>query len=111
MFRNGATRDEICDEMDIDRKHLSVLFHNARKKGVDVPRLKAWQRAAGRPPRVPIETLLSLQAKLKAHGLKGEALVGAMAERTGLSANCIKVRLWRWNKGIRPLYALREQSA
>lgn len=111
MQRNGASRAEIADEMDIDRKHLSTLFYTARKKGVDVPRIKAGQIGAGRRPRISIEYLEALHEKLVASGMRGNGLNRAMEERTGLSANCIKVRLWRWRKGIRPMRNLGEHAA
>lgn len=99
MLRNGFSRGEIAEEMDIDLKHLSVLFYGARQRGVDVPRCG---RNGGRKPKVPIEELVQLDAKLRAHGMVGYSLMEAMRERTGLTANCIKVRLWRYKNGIRP---------
>lgn len=101
MLRNGFSRAEIAEEMDIDQKHLAVLFYNARKRGVDVP-LVHEGRNGGRKPKVQIEELLQLDAKLRAHGMVGQSLMEAMRERTGLTANCIKVRLWRYRNGIQP---------
>ena len=107
MLRNGFERWEIADEMDIDRKHLDVLFYNARQAGVDVPKAKGAAR--GRKPRVSIERLAELREQLTAAGFKNNGMLRTIAERVGLSETCVKVRLWRYDKGIQPKYARGQQ--
>lgn len=99
MLFNGMTRSEICDEMEIDYKHLSVLFYNARSKGVAVPKAPAGSR---NPGRVSIERINEIYDDLERRGFKRAGLWKALSERTGLSINCLRVRRWRYFKGIRP---------
>lgn len=95
MLFNGMTRAEIADELDIDYKHLSVLFYNARQKGVAVPKAPAGSR---NPGRVSIERINELYDDLERRGFKRAGLWEALAERTGLSINCLRVRRWRYFK-------------
>lgn len=108
MLRNGFTRAEICDEMDIHPKHLSVLFYNVRRQGIDIPKAKSGNL---RPGKIPIQKLLALYATLEQRGFKGAGLWRTMSERTGLSINCMRVRIWRYHKGIGPRYAIEEGQA
>lgn len=95
MLLNGMTRSEICDEMDIDYKHLSVLFYNARTKGVHVPKAPAGSHNRG---RVSIERINELYDDLERRGFKRAGLWEALSQRTGLSINCLRVRRWRFFK-------------
>lgn len=105
MLRNGMSREDIADELDIDAKHLSVLFYNARRKGVDVPKAKAGNPGPG---KVRIEKIVELYDTLNKRGFKGAGIWRTMSERTGLSINCLRVRMWRYKKRIGPAYAIEE---
>lgn len=99
MLRNGMSRSEICDELDIDYKHLAVLFYNARAKGVDVPKAPAGSHNRG---RVSIERINELYAELEKSGFKRAGLWETLSKRTGLSINCLRVRRWRYFKANQP---------
>lgn len=99
MLLNGMKRAEIADEMDIDVKHVSTLLSKARVKGVVVPKLRAGSPYRG---KIPIERLVEIRAALRARGFLKDSLWKTMSERTGLSINCLKVRLWRHDNGIQP---------
>lgn len=99
MLLNGYRRAEIADELDVDVKHVSTVLSRARKKGVDVPKMRAGSPYRG---SIPIEKLEKLRADLKARGFLGDSLWQTMSERTGLSISCLRVRLWRWDNNIQP---------
>lgn len=112
MLRNGFSRPEICDELDIDTRHLSTLFYNARTRGVDVPKFVCGpQRGRRVRSAIPIGDLVRLRETLTRNGFKYAGMFAVMAERTGLSVNCIKVRLWKYDHGQRPKYAQEGQAA
>lgn len=106
MLRNGFSRAAIMDELDIDRKHLSTLFYRARKLGVDVPKVSSGPQSCAPPDgSIPIQKLVALRAQLERAGFKYAGMFRVMSERTGLSENCIKVRLWKYDHGLKPKYA------
>ena len=108
LLRNGFKRAEILDEMDISSCHLSTLYNNARKRGVDVPKYAGCDYRRG---KVPIERLVEIRTQLAARGFKRAGLLRTIAERTGLTVNTVTVRLWRYDKGIRPKRAFEEGQA
>lgn len=109
MFFNGFSRADIMDEMDISRVHLSTLFCGARRKGgYEISKDRTGPRAS---TAVPIERLVRLRAELMGRGFKGAGLHRVIAERVGLTENCVSVRLWKFDKGICPKRALEGQAA
>lgn len=109
MFFNGMSRADIRDEMDISSQHLSQLFTKARKKGIAIPRGNSG--ALGSRARISIDRLVQLRAQLTARGFKGAGLYRILAERVGMSENCVSVRLWRYDKGIGPMPQSRGEAA
>lgn len=109
MLFNGMTRDEIADELDIGRKHLAVVFYKVRKKGIEIPRGKPG--AVGSRARVPIDRLVEVRSQLMKRGFMGAGLYRILAERVGMSENCVTVRLWRYDRGIGPMPQARGEQA
>lgn len=99
MLFNGMTRDEIAEEMDVYPAHVSVLFSMARRKGIDVPKLRA-----GAPYRgsITIERLAEIRASLMASDIPRGEILPTISKRTGITVNCLKVRFWRWDNNIQP---------
>ena len=82
MALNGCCIPEIAEELDVSDTQVSVLLHNARKRGVSVRAPRQGSRALWPPARV-----LSLRQK----GLTYSEIM----ERTGLSRSSVKVLLWK----------------
>jgi len=94
MYFNGFSRAEIADELDVSRDYLRVLLQRARAKAsVDIP-----LGAAGAPSdaAMPIERLLEFRDQLRANGVT-RGINPRVALRFGLTANNVKVRLWRYD--------------
>lgn len=109
MLNNGFSRADICDEMVITNQHLSTLFNQARRKGVAIP--KGRPPGNSRPGKVPIQRLMEIYESLEKRGFKGAGLYRVMSERTGISINCLRVRIWRYKNGRAPLYARQGEQA
>lgn len=101
MLYNGFTRKEIMDEMDISDRHLNRLFSDARKRGEPVPRGRTG-RPIGLDPinGAPIGALVRVRSELRLAGVK-RGIHKQIAERFGLTANNVKVRLWHYDNGRR----------
>lgn len=85
MLRNGFSRAEIEDEMEIGSKHLAVLLNKARKRGVDVPMGKRGRRNSGQTG-AQIE---AIKGQLWSAGLKGFGSYAMIAERVGLTRGAV----------------------
>lgn len=99
MERNGFSREEICDELDVSNVHLRVLLSKTRAKGVDVPRRPSGTRCQ---PRVSIERLIHIRNQLRQRGFMGAGLYRVLAERVGMHPKTVCVRCWRYDKAIQP---------
>lgn len=85
MLRNGFSRAEIAEELDISRAQLTSIWSKVRKRGVDI----AFGEP-GRPQYVPAKYMAALQGTLKTNR--------NIAERMGISEGTAKLRLWRYRR-------------
>lgn len=97
MVRNGFSRAEIADEMDIDFRHLATLLSQSRSKGIDVPKA-----IGGRPAAVTTQQIIDLRDRLTRQGVPKWGMTPLIAKRLGLTPNNVAVRLWKYDKGIFP---------
>lgn len=93
MLRNGFSRDEIAEELDIDRGHLKTVLSRARRAGVYVP-MAQYQ---GRPPSEQLNRLVQLREQLRAAGHK-RGVYRLIAERVGLNENNVYMRLYYYDR-------------
>ena len=91
LRRQGMSNKQIADEMMLDDGHVASLLSVAKRKGAVFPAVRT-----GKPCKVDIERLVSLRQQLRQAGY-GRGISTIIAKRTGLSANCVKVRLWRYD--------------
>lgn len=93
MIRNGATRQEIEDELDITPTHLRVLQARIRAAGVQLPEIAnkgQWGRRYGFKSDAE---LFEMRETLRAQMGKRHGISKIMARRLGCSPNAINVRL------------------
>lgn len=91
MLFNGISRDDIADELDIEDRTLRRLFWGARQRGVAVP---FGESGNTNPNSHPIAKLLELRDELVRAGVK-RGVYPIIAERLGMTANAVKVRIWK----------------
>lgn len=92
LRRQGMSNREIADEMMLTDGHVASILAHAKRKGAVFPAVRT-----GKPCKVDIERLVSLRHQLRQAGY-GRGIPTIIAQRTGLSANCVKVRLWRYDQ-------------
>lgn len=91
LRRQGLTTTEIADAMCLTTNHVSTVLTHAKRKGAAIPRVP--RKPA--PVKVPIERLVQIRAELLRAGYSRYGMAAIIATRTGLTTNCVKVRLWK----------------
>lgn len=98
LRRQGMTTDQIADEMAITLNHVWTLLCTAKRKGAVLPVIRRPTRTAA----VPIERLVHIRTELRRAGYGHYGMARIIAERVGLTVNCVKVRLWKHDHAHKP---------
>jgi transposase len=92
LRRQGLSTREIADEMCLTSNHVSTVLTHAKRKGAVFPSIiKKF------PPSVPIERLVQIREELRRAGYR-RGIPRIIAERVGLTDNCVGVRLWKYDQ-------------
>lgn len=93
LRRQGLTNIEIAVIMDRSGDHVGVVLSNAKRKGAVFPPIKRGNRKDLNC--VPTARLVKIRSELLRAGYSPYGMIAIIAERTGLTKNCVKVRLWK----------------
>jgi GNAT superfamily N-acetyltransferase len=105
MARNNYSNAEIADELDTSAATVSALLSKARAK---IGQSAAGRGTpSGRPVEVSTERLVRMREELRRAGVPANKTRGSdrtilkvMAERTGLSREAVKQRLWQYDRQV-----------
>jgi hypothetical protein len=95
LRRQGLNNVEIAVIMDRSPDHVGVVLSAAKRKGAVFPPLARRPLYRG---KVPIARLVQIRTELRRAGYGKHGMYGLIAERVGLTANCVKVRLWTYDQ-------------
>lgn len=100
MIRNGASRQEIEDELDVTPNHLRVIQFHIRAAGVELPEIVnkgQWGRRLGCKSDAEI---WELREQLRAQLGKRHGVSKILARRLGCSPNALNVRICKYRKKL-----------
>jgi transposase len=91
LRRQGKSNDEIAEALMVTNNHVATVLTLAKRKGAVFPMHKPGRK----PHSVPIERLVHIRTQLRQAGYRDYGMTKVIAERVGLTTNCVKVRLWK----------------